>query len=151
MSNIIGKIFGSGAKEVVSAVGGVLDNLITTKEEKEAAKLEIEKEINRHFEALQANATKELELELADKDSARKREAEFVKATGHMDWMQTSVGVIVLITFIGSLVLIGFKKIPEGSEHLMINAIGIMEGMVLSVVGYYFGSSAGSRIKDMKK
>lgn len=151
MSNIITKIFGGGAKEVVGAVGSVLDNLITNKEELAKAKLEAEKEINRHYEAIQANATKHIELEIQDKDSARRREAEFVKATGHIDWMQTAVGVIVLLTFIGALILIGFKQIPEGSEHLMINAIGIMEGMVLSVVGYYFGSSAGSRIKDMKK
>ena len=32
--NVLGKIFSSGATELVKGVGGVLDNLITSKEEK---------------------------------------------------------------------------------------------------------------------
>ena len=36
--SIIGKIFSGGAGELVESVGGVLDNLTTSKEEKLAAK-----------------------------------------------------------------------------------------------------------------
>lgn len=94
----------------------------------------------------------EFQLELLkDVQNARNRETEFVKATGHIDWMQTAVGSLILIAFMACLFMIGFKKLPEGSEHLMVNALGIIEGLVGMVVGYYYGSSAGSRLKDMKK
>lgn len=69
--SIFKKIFSTGAKEVVSTVGTVLDNLITSKEEKEAAKLAIEQEINRHMEAIMHDTTRQTELILADKQSAR--------------------------------------------------------------------------------
>ena len=92
-----------------------------------------------------------LELEIQDRASARNREVEFVKATGHSDWMQIAVGSIIMLSFFASLIMIGFYAIPVGNEHIMINAIGIMEGLVLSVASYYFGSSLGSKIKDMKK
>ena len=52
--SFITKIFGGGAEKVIGAVGGVLDNLITSKEEKAKIQLEITKEINRAFEAIQA-------------------------------------------------------------------------------------------------
>lgn len=143
-------IFSAGAEKLVTAVGNAFDQNFSTKEEKEAAKLAMLQEINRHLESVQADATKQIEMENADRASARTRESDFVKATGHIDWMQTAVGIFVMVAFIGSLLMIGFHKLPEGSEHLMINAIGILEGLVLAVVGYYYGSSAGSRIKDMK-
>lgn len=149
MSNILGKIFGTGAKEVVTSVGSVLDNLITTKAEKEAAKLEIEKEINRHFEALQSNATKELELELGDKANARNREIEVAKVTGHSDYMNWMLAIVALGLLVFITVRLSYANIPSANEHILINLIGIVEGCVLGIYSYQFGSSIGSRIKDM--
>lgn len=149
--SFITKLFGGGAEKVIGAVGGVLDNLITNKEELAKAKLEAEKEINRHFEAIKADATKQFELEVQDRASARVREADFVKSTGHIDWMMTAVGILVMVCFMVTVWFVATQPLPEGSEHLLINAMGILEGMVMAVVGYYYGSSAGSRIKDMRR
>ena len=148
--NIISKILKGGTKEVIEAVGGVLDNVITNKEELAQAKLEAEKEINRHLEVLQTNLLKEQELQVQDRSSARVREAEYIKGTGHADWMMILVGLIIMLSFVGCLSFVVYKPIPEGNEHIIINAIGILEGLVLSVSGYYFGSSLGSRIKNQK-
>lgn len=149
--SFITKIFGGGAEKVIGAVGGVLDNLITSKEEKAKIQLEIAKEVNRAFEAIQADATKQFELEVQDRTSARLREADFVKSTGHIDWMMTAVGILVMLCFMVTVWFVATQPLPEGSEHLLINAMGILEGMVMAVVGYYYGSSAGSRIKDMRR
>jgi hypothetical protein len=151
MGNILGKIFSNGAEKLVNAVTGGLDSLITNKEEREAAKLALQQEINRHIEAMQASSDKELEAQLSNTKDARAREVEFVKATGQADKMQIAVGVIIMVSFFAALIVIGFKAIPPGNEHIMINAVGILEGLVMSVAGYYYGSSLGSRIKDMKK
>jgi hypothetical protein len=89
-------------------------------------------------------------LEFADKANARQRETDFIKATGHIDWMHTVVGILVMIAFVLMTFLLFTQEFPEKSEHIIINLVGILEGAVITVVGYYYGSSAGSRIKDMK-
>lgn len=146
--NIIQKIFKGGTKEVIDSVGNVLDKVITNKEELAQAKLEAEKEINRHLEAVQANLLKEQELSVQDRTSARTREAEFVKATGHIDylmWFLAIAGLSILTYCLYSL-----TNTELENKELFIHFLGIIEGLIVSIYSYYFGSSAGSRIKDMK-
>lgn len=146
--SLLKKIFNSGTSEVIGAVGNVLDNLITNKEELAKAKLELEKEINRHMEVIQTNLIKEKEIEVQDRSSARNREAEFVKATGHIDYLMWFLAVSGL----GILTYCLYSLTNEELENkeLFIHFLGIIEGIVVSLYSYYFGSSAGSRIKDMK-
>ncbi len=144
-------IFSGGAEKLIGTIGKAIDDIGTSKEEREAAKLALQQEINRHLEAMQASADKELEAQLNNTKDARAREVEFVKATGQADKMQIAVGVIIMVSFFAALIVIGFKAIPPGNEHIMINAVGILEGLVMSVAGYYYGSSLGSRIKDQKQ
>ncbi len=154
---LLDKIFSKGADAVVGSVGKAIDSIFTNDEERLAKQVEIEKvkndltkEINRNMEAIMTDSTRQMELEIQDRSNARGREAEFVKSTGHMDWMMTIVGILVMACFIGTVWFVATQKMPEGSEHLLINAMGILEGMVMAVVGYYYGSSAGSRLKDRK-
>ena len=154
---LLDKIFKKGADAVIGTVGEAIDRVFTNDEERLAKQAEIQKikneaaaEINRHMEAVMADSTKQLELEIENTKSARTREAEFVKATGHIDWMMVFVGVIVMLSFIGITILLFTVPLPEKSEHITINLVGILEGSVVSVIGYYYGSSAGSRIKDMR-
>lgn len=150
MPNILKNIFSAGAEKLVSAVGKAFDENFTSKEEKEKAKLELLQEVNRNIEAMTKEANEIEKAYLLDTQNARGREAEFVKATGHVDWMQMAIGLIVMFSFIATVYFVATQPLPEGSEHLLINAMGILEGMVLAVVGYYYGSSAGSRAKDMR-
>jgi len=146
--SIIKKILSSGTKDVIGAVEKVLDQVITNKEELAQAKLEAEKEINRHFEAVQSALLKEKELDVQDRQTARNREAEFVKATGHIDylmWFLAIAGMSVL-----SYCLYVMTNSELQNKELFIHFLGIIEGVVVSIYSYFFGSSAGSRIKDMK-
>lgn len=146
--SFIKKILSGGTKEVIDSVGNVLDKVITNKEELAQAKLEAEKEINRHFEAVQANLLKEQELQVQDRGTARTREAEFLKATGHIDylmWFLAIAGMMIM----GYCLYVLINQELENKE-LFIHFLGIIEGVVVSMYSYYFGSSVGSRIKDMK-
>lgn len=146
----LSKLFGGGGGKLIESVGGVLDNLITNKEELAKVKLEVEKEVNRHMEALQADATKQFELEVQDRTSARGRETEFVKATGHIDYLMWFLAVSAIAIF-GYLVWsVVDAAVPEHNRELVFHIFGIVEGVLLSIFSYYFGSSAGSRIKDMR-
>jgi len=64
MAGWLGKLLAGGASKLVDSVTNGLDNLITNKEELAAAKLEVQKEINRNMEVIMADATKQLEIEV---------------------------------------------------------------------------------------
>ena len=83
-------------------------------------------------------------LEVADRDSARKREVDISKAGGN-DWMMNVTGIIGLGSFIFLIYAIVFITVPEHNSELMIHTTGIVEGIVLSIVGYYFGSIARNK------
>ena len=83
-------------------------------------------------------------LEVEDRDSARKREVEILK-TGSKDWMMNVTGIIGLGSFIFLIYAIVFITVPEHNSELMIHTTGIVEGIVLSIVGYYFGSIARNK------
>jgi hypothetical protein len=80
------------------------------------------------------------ELEVADRDSARKREVEIAK-TGRFDFMFNLTGVIGLGSFAFIIYAIVYLTIPEDNKEVWIHTIGIIEGIVLSIFGYFFGSA----------
>lgn len=80
------------------------------------------------------------QLEVADRDSARKREVEKAK-TGGFDFMFNLTGIIGLGAFAFIIYAIVFLQIPESNKEVWIHLIGICEGIVLSIFGYFFGSA----------
>ena len=142
--------FAGKAADLVNSVGGALDSLITNKEELAAAKLLFEKEVNRHMEAIESNAIHAIELDNADRDSARKREEAFVKATGRADWFQYFIGTIAIVSTPFLIYYILSHEIPPKNEHIALLLIGEVIGIVVGIYSYHYGSSAGSRFKDMK-
>jgi hypothetical protein len=127
----IGKIIG-GAKEILpnNGVLGVLKNLIDTDEvltpqEKEEA----------HKQLIEA-----YKAEVNDRDSARKREVE-VSKTKKFDFMFNLTGFISLMAFAYIVYAITNMEIPESNSEVWIHLIGVTEGVMLSIVGYYFGSA----------
>lgn len=80
------------------------------------------------------------ELEVADRDSARKREVEVAK-TGQFDLMFNLTGVIGLAAFAFIIYAIVYLDIPENNKEVWIHLIGICEGIVLSIFGYFYGSA----------
>jgi hypothetical protein len=122
-----------GASKVLpdNGVLGVIKNLIDTdpdmsEEEKAAA----------HDQLVEL-----YKLEVQDRDSARKREAAIV-ASGGRDWMMTLTGVIGLAAFSFLVYTVVTTKVPETNKEIFIHMIGIVEGVALSIFGYYFGSAS---------
>lgn len=79
-------------------------------------------------------------LEVADRDSARKREVEIAK-TGRFDFMYNLTGVIGLAAFAFIVYAIVYLEIPAENKEVWIHLIGICEGIVLSIFGYFYGSA----------
>jgi len=136
----IGKFLSEKAPQILAVVGdvlpeqgtlGIVKNLISkdpdlTPEEKQ----EIHNRLVEFYK-----------LEVEDRDSARQREVEMVKAGG-TDWMMNFTGIVGLGGFVLLLVAIVFIEVPIHNKELMIHTTGIVEGIVLSITGFYFGSIA---------
>jgi hypothetical protein len=80
------------------------------------------------------------ELEVADRDSARKREVEISK-NRKFDLMFNLTGLTGLGAFLFIIYAIVYLDIPENNKEVWIHLIGICEGIVLSIFGYFFGSA----------
>jgi len=79
-------------------------------------------------------------LEVEDRDSARKREAAII-ASGGKDWMMTLTGIVGLAAFAFLVYTVVTTQVPESNKEIFIHMIGIVEGVALSIFGYYFGSA----------
>ena len=84
------------------------------------------------------------QLEVADRDSARKREVEKAK-TGGFDLMFNLTGVIGLSAFAFIIYAIVYLQIPENNKEVWIHLIGICEGIVLSIFGYFYGAAVNKK------
>jgi len=90
---------------------------------------------------------KEEQAFLDDKQDARSRETDFIKATGGRDWSQTILAWIIVGGFFGALFAFIGGVNPAGNEILLV-LTGTMAAKFGSVVDYFFGSSKGSSDKN---
>jgi hypothetical protein len=144
-------LFSGGLKGLGDTAKGIIAQVAENKMTVAEADILLEKELNRHEEAMEASAIKEVELHLNDKANARNREIEVAKVTGHSDYMNWMLAIVALGLLVYITVRLSHSEIPKANEHILINLIGIIEGCVLGIYSYQFGSSIGSRIKDMIK
>ncbi len=80
-------------------------------------------------------------LEVADRDSARKREVDISKAGGN-DWMMNVTGVVGLVCFI--FIVYSVVYVPEVLHNeLFVHLMGMVEGVVIgNIFAYYYGTSS---------
>lgn len=97
-------------------------------------------------ERLHRELVEAYKAEVADRDSARDREVEIAKA-GKNDWLFNITGLVGLGAFAVIIWAILALDIPETNKELFYHLIGIVEGVSLSIFGYYFGTS----MKDNEK
>lgn len=64
------------------------------------------------------------------------------------DWMKTIVGLVVMMVFSLMVGHIITSEIPVANREIVIHVLGIVEGALMAIVGYYFGSSKGSQEKQ---
>ena len=128
--NILSKIFSSGATELIKGVGGVIDNLHTSKEEK----LEAERKI----QTLIANHEVEMEKTITDRwKSDMKSDS----------WLSKNVRPSVLIFLVVSTVLMIF--IDAGTINFVVEDkwTDLLQLVLITVIGAYFGGRSLEKVK----
>ena len=144
----LGKFLKEKSPKILDVIGdvlpdsgalGVAKNLINMAEDlTQDEKDNLIGEINEMIEAAK--------IEFEDRHSARNREIEIAKLHNR-DFMFIATGLIGLLSFAFIVYAIAFLEVPEANKEVWIHLIGITEGVVLSIFGYYFGSSIKRNIE----
>jgi hypothetical protein len=132
--SILTKIFSSGATELVKGIGGVLDDLTTSKEEKLAAELKIQELVSKH--------EREMEKQVTDRWSADMNSD---------SWLSKNVRPAVLIFLVVSTVLIIFIDAGVVNFHIETKWTDLLQIVLITVIGAYFGGRSLEKTKKVKQ
>jgi hypothetical protein len=135
----VGVFLKDKAPEILETVGNLLPDAGVLGVAKNLIKMS-DKLTPEEKEVLTEDLNQMYETEVRDRESARLREVEMSKAGKH-DFLFTLTGLIGLAVFCFIVYAIAFLQIPEANKEIWIHLIGISEGVVLSIFGYYFGSA----------
>jgi len=146
-------LLSGGANTLVDSVGKVLDNVVTTKEEKMQLENEIRKSEMQFQLDLKKLSLEEQQLIVGDISSARNREVQ-VQTSEHASKLAKNVSPILAFatTFLTMLFfyILVFKpdSISEDSKEIVLYILGVLSAILTQIYSYYFGSSAGSAAKS---
>ena len=127
---LLQKVFSSGAGKLIKDVGGVLDDLTTSKEEKLAAQQKIKELISNH------------ELEVQKQVSTR-WEADMKSDS----WLSKNVRPLVLVFLIVSTVLMIFIDAGTIAFKVEQKWTDLLQLVLITVIGAYFGGRSLEKTK----
>ena len=128
--NVLNKIFSAGATELVKNVGGVLDNLTTTKEEKLAAEQKIKDMIMGYEAEMQKQVTERWKVDMQS-DS----------------WLSKNIRPLVLIFLVVSTVLMIFIDAGAIAFEVKDTWVDLLQLVLITVIGAYFGGRSLEKVK----
>ena len=128
--SILSKIFSGGAKELVEGVGGVLDNLTTTKEEKLKAQRKIQELVSDYENKMEQNITDRWKADM-NSDSL----------------LSKNVRPLVLIFLVISTVLMIFIDAGTIAFKVEEKWTDLLQLVLITVIGAYFGGRSFEKRK----
>tara|TARA_E500000305_G_scaffold85801_1_gene71926 strand:+ start:744 stop:1139 length:396 start_codon:yes stop_codon:yes gene_type:complete len=127
---VLQKVFSSGAGKLVKDIGGVLDDLTTTKEEKLAASQKVKQLISNHELELQKQVTNRWEADMKS-DS----------------WLSKNVRPMVLVFLVVSTVLMIFIDAGTIAFEVEQKWTDLLQLVLITVIGAYFGGRSLEKTK----
>ena len=127
---ILQKVFSSGAGKLIKDVGGVLDDLTTSKEEKLAAQHKIKELISNHELEMQKQVTNRWEADMKS-DS----------------WLSKNVRPLVLLFLVVSTVLMIFIDAGLIAFNVEQKWTDLLQLVLITVIGAYFGGRSLEKTK----
>jgi len=128
--SILTKIFSGGAADLVKGVGGIIDDLHTSKEEKLAAELKIKQLISDYEVEMEKNITSRWEADLKS-DS----------------WLSKNVRPLVLIFLIVCTMLLIFIDAGALNFEVKSSWVDLLQLVLITVIGAYFGGRSLEKVK----
>ena len=127
---MIGKILSGGAADLIKNVGGVIDNLHTSKEEKLAAELKIKDMIMGYEAEMQKQVTERWKLDM-NSDS----------------WLSKNIRPLVLVFLVVATVLLIFIDAGVISFKVQDKWTDLLQLVLITVIGAYFGGRSLEKVK----
>ena len=127
---MLSKIFSGGAADLVKGVGGVIDNLHTSAEEKLEAERKIKEIIANYEVEMERNITARWEADLKS-DS----------------WLSKNVRPMVLIFLIVCTMLLIFIDAGALSFEVKSTWVDLLQLVLITVIGAYFGGRSFEKVK----
>jgi hypothetical protein len=130
---VLNKLFSGGASKLVESVGGVIDNLVTTDEEKLDAKRKLKEMIMNHEVQMEKNITDRWTADM-NSDS----------------WLSKNVRPMVLIFLIVCTMILIF--IDAGAVKFTVEEkwTDLLQLVLITVIGAYFGGRSVEKFKKKK-
>jgi hypothetical protein len=127
---MLGQLFSGGAAELVKGVGGVIDNLHTSKEEKLEAERKIKELVANYEVEMEKNITSRWEADLKS-DS----------------WLSKNVRPLVLIFLIICTMLLIFIDAGTINFEVKSSWVDLLQLVLITVIGAYFGGRSFEKVK----
>ena len=128
--NVLSKIFSSGATALVKGVGGVIDNLTTSKEEKMEAERKIKDLVMGYEAEMQKQVTERWKMDMQS-DS----------------WLSKNIRPLVLIFLVVSTVMLVFIDAGVISFEVKASWVDLLQLVLITVIGAYFGGRSLEKVK----
>ena len=127
---MLSKIFSGGAAELVKGVGGVIDNLHTSKEEKLEAEKQIKDMIMGYEAEMQKQVTERWKLDM-NSDS----------------WLSKNIRQLVLVFLVIATVLLIFIDAGFINFKVQDKWTDLLQLVLITVIGAYFGGRSLEKVK----
>ena len=127
---MLGKLFSGGAAELVKVVGGVIDNLHTSGEEKLEAERKIKELVANYEVEMEKNITSRWEADLKS-DS----------------WLSKNVRPLVLVFLIVCTMLLIFIDAGALKFEVKSSWVDLLQLVLITVIGAYFGGRSFEKVK----
>ena len=127
---MLGKLLSGGAADLVKNVGGVIDSLHTSKEEKLEAERKIKELIANYEVEMEKNITARWEVDLKS-DS----------------WLSKNVRPLVLIFLIVCTMLLIFIDAGALNFEVKSSWVDLLQLVLITVIGAYFGGRSFEKVK----
>ena len=127
---MLGNLLSGGAADLVKGVGGVIDDLHTSEEEKMAAEQKIKELIANYEVEMEKNITSRWEADLKS-DS----------------WLSKNVRPMVLIFLIVCTMLLIFIDAGALKFNVKDSYIDLLQMVLITVIGAYFGGRSFEKVK----
>tara|TARA_Y100001970_G_C13473790_1_gene481003 strand:+ start:80 stop:475 length:396 start_codon:yes stop_codon:yes gene_type:complete len=128
--SILKKIFSGAGSQLVESVGGVIDNLVTTDDEKKEAKRKLKELILNHEAQMEKNITDRWTADM-NSDS----------------WLSKNVRPMVLIFLIVCTMLLIFIDAGALSFEVEEKWTDLLQLVLITVIGAYFGGRTAEKFK----
>ena len=127
---MLNKILSAGTAELVKNVGGVIDNLHTSKEEKLEAERKIKDMIMGYEAEMQKQVTERWKMDM-NSDS----------------WLSKNIRPLVLVFLVVATVLLVFIDAGAISFQVQDKWTDLLQLVLITVIGAYFGGRSFEKVK----